>query len=179
MITLISGGSGSGKSAYAEEYIVAVARERTKYYLATMQAFDPESQAKIKRHQQLRSGKGFVTVEQPVDIHKAAQQMCAGERTALLECMSNLAANEMFSGGEPLAASAVAEKILREIRALAQEVSHLVIVSNNVFEDGVQYDETTMEYLRAMGNVNEGLAAMADEVIEVVVGIPVVIKKAV
>ena len=53
MITLITGGSGSGKSAYAEKYICRVSNEngyKEKYYIATMQVFDDEGQRKIDRH---------------------------------------------------------------------------------------------------------------------------------
>ena len=55
-------------------------------------------------------------------------------------------------------------------------MEELVIVTNNVFEDGRRYDAATMEYLKAMGLINQEIAAMADRVIEVVVGIPVRIK---
>ena len=60
--------------------------------------------------------------------------------------------------------------------AIKDTLDDLVIVTNNVFEDGIEYDDTTMEYIRAMGIVNQRIAAMADHVIEVVVGIPVVIR---
>ena len=53
MITLITGGSGSGKSAYAEKYICHVSNEKgykEEYYIATMQIFDDEGQRKIDRH---------------------------------------------------------------------------------------------------------------------------------
>ena len=50
------------------------------------------------------------------------------------------------------------------------------MVSNNVFEDGITYDETTTKYIRAMGKINQKLAALADRVVEVVEGIPVIIK---
>ena len=49
-------------------------------------------------------------------------------------------------------------------------------MTNNVFEDGVSYDESTMNYIKAMGIVNRGLAAMAECVVEVVAGIPVAVK---
>ena len=52
-----------------------------------------------------------------------------------------------------------------------------MIVSNNVFEDGIDYEESTRNYIRELGHVNAGLAAMADTVVEVVVGIPVFIKQ--
>ena len=176
MMALIIGGSGSGKSAYAESYIASLSAGKKKYYIATMQIYDAEGQKKIKRHRMLRSGKGFFTIEQPTDIGRAAEKMERGEKTALLECMSNLTANEMFQKEVPQTAEAVTKKIIKETAALNKEVTHLVVVSNNVFEDGISYDATTMEYVRAMGQINEKLAEMADEVIEVVVGIPLVVK---
>lgn len=175
MMTVIMGGSGSGKSAYAEEYLVRLARGSKKYYLATMQVFDKEEQAKIERHRRLRAGKEFVTIEQPTDIQKALERM--EKQTVLLECMSNLVANEMFSGEVPKRAEEVSAKIVQEIDLLRKGLKHLVIVTNNVFEDGNVYDETTMEYIQALGSINERLAAMADTVIEVVVGIPLTIKE--
>lgn len=178
MMTLVMGGSGSGKSAWAEAYTVSLSSGK-KYYLATMQVTDAESAGKAERHRRLRAGKGFVTIEQPRDIAQAAGRMTGEkreERTALLECMSNLTANEMFSGAVPAGAEQTAEKILREIDCLQRQLTHLIIVTNNVFEDGREYDETTMEYIRALGLVNEGLAARADTVAEVVVGIPLFLK---
>lgn len=176
MMTLIIGGSGSGKSAYAEDYTISLSEDRKKYYIATMQIFDEEGKRKVERHRMLRGGKGFSTIEQPVDIGKAAEKMEAEDRTALLECVSNLTANEMFSGEVPGTEEVITEKIVGGIAVLNRELTHLVIVSNNVFEDGNVYDKTTMAYIRAMGRINQKLAEMADEVVEVVVGIPIVIK---
>lgn len=174
-MTLIIGGSGSGKSAYAENYIASLSQEK-KYYIATMQAFDSESQRKIEHHRMLRSGKGFFTIEQALNIQDASGMMDTGEKTALLECISNLVANEMFAAEPSKEASVVTDDVIKGITILKKELSHLVVVSNNVFEDGQTYDETTMEYIRAMGQINQRLADLADEVIEVVVGIPVTIK---
>lgn len=176
MMTLIIGGSGSGKSVYAEDYMVSISEDRKKYYIATMQIYDEEGKRKMERHRMLRGGKGFSTIEQPVDIGKAAEKMEAEDRTALLECISNLTANEMFSGEAPETEEVIIEKIVGGIAVLYRELTHLVIVSNNVFEDGNVYDKTTMAYIRAMGRINQKLAEMADEVVEVVVGIPIVIK---
>lgn len=176
MITIIIGGSGSGKSEYAESYIMSVSEGKQKYYLATMQVYDAEGQKKINRHRNLRQGKGFLTIEQPVDIDMAVRQMEYGEKVVLLECMSNLVANEMFGGEASKKKNEVVEKIIREIHTLQENVTELVIVTNNVFEDGISYDDTTMEYLAAMGRINELLAKRADKVIEVVVGIPLIMK---
>lgn len=189
MITLVLGGSGSGKSAYAEHLLDG---KTNKYYIATMQVYDAEGEKKVARHRRLRAGKGFVTIEQPrdigeVDFSKRAQQAMeppdrAGQnvterpRCALLECMSNLVANEMFAENKIRLRDEVTAQILDGIEALNRQLEHLLIVTNNVFEDGISYEETTAEYIEAMGQVNERLAAMADTVIEVVAGIPVVWK---
>ena len=187
MITLITGGSGSGKSAYAEKYICHVSNEKgykEKYYIATMQVFDDEGQRKIDRHRRLRAGKGFITIEQPRDIQNAVSKLQTESslktgRSALLECMSNLVANEMFPpvDASGMQAAEAEKKALDDSENMKDyETAQSSRVSKKVFEDGVCYDESTMNYIKAMGIVNRGLAAMAEHVVEVVAGIPVAVK---
>ena len=193
MITLVTGGSGSGKSAYAESLLYSC--EGIRYYIATMQIYDAEGEKKVERHRKLRAGKGFLTIESPMNVGKIrfacaeeaeqAQYRQEAERkvqgssekkSALLECMSNLTANEMFTKDGMKSEEEVVEKIVSEIQTLSQKLDNLVIVTNNVFEDGVIYDAGTMEYLKALGRINAALARLADRVAEVVVGIPVELK---
>ncbi len=182
MITLVYGGSSSGKSEFAEN-LVCKSGCANKYYLATMKP-TPDTAERIKRHKKLREGKGFFTLEYERDIVKAVYEMeknkqertglkapFQSDRILLLECMSNLVANEMFREERILPADLCEEKILSDIQFLEEGVSSLVIVSNNVFEDGVSYDVGTKEYLRCLGGLNRTLAEMADKVYEVVVGI--------
>lgn len=196
MMVLVVGGSGSGKSSYAEKVTVSLAQESVKeitkpentslsdlelhtakkYYLATMQVFDDEGGKMVERHRNLRNGKGFFTIEQPVRISGALEKMEDGDRAVLLECISNLTANEMFSEKKAMTEIQVTENVIRDIKMLKEQTNHLVVVSNNVFEDGITYDETTTKYIRAMGKINQKLAALADRVVEVVEGIPVIIK---
>lgn len=208
MMYLIIGGSGSGKSAYAEELLFSLPDAGEKYYIATMQVYDEESRRRVQKHRKQREGKRFYTIEQPVHVSGALTQMDAGKKSAMLECVSNLVANEMFAKdiyaedmyaddlhvedmhtddsdvketglkkSKDCSAEAVADKIVDDIMKLHQPLQQLVIVSNNVFEDGVSYDEMTMEYIKTMGIVNQKLAAVADVVTEVVVGIPVMAKE--
>ncbi|MCI8894364.1 MAG: cobinamide kinase [Lachnospiraceae bacterium] len=177
MMILVTGGSGSGKSAYAEELAVSLTTAGgQRYYLATMQPFGEEGRRRIERHKKLREGKGFLTIEQPTAIHQALGQMEQEGGTALLECLSNLAANEMFGAGEPKSQQQVTDTIVQGVELLRAHTEHLVVVGNNVFEDGVEYDAATMAYIRAMGRIQQRLAAMADRVVEVVVGIPLSVK---
>ena len=175
MMVLVIGGSGSGKSAYAEELACTLTErdDTAKYYLAAMQVFDQEDERRVARHRALRKGKGFLTIEQPVRIEETLDRMKTGGRTVLLECISNLTANEMFPGIQTRGKEETAELILNGIDRLRRNTTHLVVVSNNVFEDGVIYDQSTTNYLYAMGKINRQLAAWADRVVEVVARIPV------
>ena len=179
MMILVIGGSGSGKSAYAEKTALRLAKEGNikKYYLATMRIFDSETQKKADKHRIFRRGKGFITIEQPINIGKASEKIEAKEAVALLECITNLTANEMFSKEPEISKAQVIAKITKDVERLSKKLTHLVIVSGNVFEDGIVYDSATVDYIRAMGIINQTLATMADEVVEVVVGIPVILKR--
>lgn len=181
-MVLVVGGSGSGKSAYAEELAVSLAqesvreREMKKYYVATMRVMDEEGQKKADRHRNLRKDKGFLTIEQPTGILGALEKMEPGDRTVLLECISNLTANEMFSEKNAKTDRQVTEDLVSAVKRCKEQITHFVVVSSNVFEDGITYHETTMAYLYAMGRINRKLATMADRVVEVTAGIPINIK---
>ena len=100
MITLVTGGCGSGKSEYAEN-LLAGSGCPCKWYVATMEVWGDEDRRKVERHRKQRAGKGFHTIERPRGL-EALRIPGSPEQTAvLLECVSNLAANEMF-GGETL-----------------------------------------------------------------------------
>ncbi|WP_040950379.1 bifunctional adenosylcobinamide kinase/adenosylcobinamide-phosphate guanylyltransferase [Gorillibacterium massiliense] len=177
MRVFIIGGVGNGKSVYAEKVVSALAAGQDNlYYVATMQIYDEESRRKVDRHLDVRAGKGFETIEQPANVAETLAHMKDGATTVLLECMTNLVANEMFSEAEMKPPLDVAAKIFEDICFLSERVDHLVIVSNNVFEDGIPYENGTRSYIEALGKVHEQIASWADVVTEVVVGIPVPIK---
>lgn len=180
MLVFITGGSGSGKSAYAENLVCRLSTEEKRYYLATMEAFGEEGRKRVEKHRKAREGKNFITIEQKRDLPEAVKKITKEaepkESVCLLECMSNLVANEMFQGEQPFSEKIVTEKILKDVEEFSTNLKHLVIVSNNVFEDGILYDEVTAGYNRALGQINQELTRRADVAVEVVVGIPVVWK---
>lgn len=169
MITLIIGGSGSGKSEFAEK--LAMEYRGKKYYIATMAVKDEESQKKVQRHRAMRSGKNFETVEAERNI--ALVNINGG--TVLLECMSNLVANEVFVDGG--GTENAYKSIINGINELAQKVENFIVVSNEIFSDGIIYDEETVKYISLLSKVNGYLSKRADEVIEVVFGIPIYHKR--
>ena len=113
MLVVVTGGSGSGKSAFAEDRVLSFGESR-RIYIATMQAF---------------------------------------------ECMSNLVANEMFreDGFHP----EVSEKITEGVRNLLSQAEHVVIVTNEIFSDGILYEGESEKYKEQLGQINCNLAEMA------------------
>lgn len=88
----------------------------------------------------------------------------------LVECMSNLLANECFGeAGKP-------DDIFDGCMKLYSGCRHLVIVTNEVFSDGCEYDAGTTDYIRRLGEINVRLSRAADAVVEVVYSIPVFLK---
>lgn len=178
MITLVIGGSGSGKSEYGELILQAIQGVDAKYYIATMIAFGEEGKKRVERHRKLRQGKGFITIEQTVDIIESTQAMECQDKevsscAAILECVSNLVANEMFREEGKKSEKDLDRTLGNELMALANCFQDFVIISNNVFEDGILYDEGTRKYQECLARLNQYLASAADRVVEVVAGIPI------
>lgn len=167
MLTLVIGGAASGKSEFAEGLVLASPCEK-RIYIATMQPMDDECRARIERHRLMRAEKRFETLERYTGL--AGAQVPSGS-VVLLECMSNLCANEMFGAGG--SGKNAEGEILRGVKSLASRCGELIVVSNEVFSGGSGYGADTLEYMHLLGNVNRGIAAMADRVCEVVCGIPV------
>ncbi len=169
MRTLVIGGGASGKSEYAEELFSGLAGK--KYYIATMMPYGADSLWRIEKHRQARRDRGFFTLEHYADIGG----LRLPERgSALLECLGNLTANELFSRG--LTEDEAFESILSGISSLALQCDDLVVVTNDVFSGGNRYDEGTLAYIRTLGRVNAAFAGRFEKVFEVVCGIPVAIK---
>lgn len=215
MLCVVTGGSGSGKSEYAERVAVhmfeALRRDGNVqedevseagescvqedeiseagescaqrdggagrlYYVATMKPYDEECYARIARHRRMRREKGFVTLECPCRIEEVKAD---GRDVFLLEDLSNLLANEQYlevgriKGKGEEARQQAAEAVLRPVFKLSRSAGGVVVVTNEIFSDGIAYEEETEEYRRLLGFLNTELAKAADSVVEVVCSIPV------
>ena len=170
MFLVITGGSGSGKSAYAEQCVLDFGPAE-RIYIATMYPFDEECDRRIKRHREMRRQKQFSTLECYTGLKTAD---IPEDSVVLLECMSNLTANEMYQEGG--AGGQTVEEILAGIRYLLKRVRHLVVVTNEIFSDGIDYDSETIRYQSYLGQINSEMGRMADQVTEVVYGIPITVK---
>ena len=167
MLILVTGGSASGKSAYAESLCLSAS---PRVYLACMQPFGAEGARRIERHRTMRKGKGFFTVERYTDLASLVLPPCA---CVLLEDLGNLAANEMFSSEPPRDPF---DAVIGGVDALQKQCDRLVVVTDEIGSDGMDYDPATTAYLAALGALNRALSARADAVVEVVAGIPIPLK---
>ena len=191
MMELVTGGSGSGKSAYAEEALCGPAsspdrgqgnetgtqQDGQRYYIATMPSWDKETEKKIAKHRAMRAGKGFCTLEWYTDFEERLERAdCPGMEGAdiLVECLSNLTANEMYMEGG--AGKNTADAVIRGILCLRDRCRNLVAVTNDVFSESAEDSPEMRIYKETLGRINCALAEAADRVTEVVCGIPCTVK---
>ena len=170
MNILVTGGSASGKSQYAEHAVSTFPGSRI--YIATMRPWDDECLRRIEKHRRQRAGLGFETVEHYGDLRDLHLPF---RGTVLLECMGNLTANVLY-GPEPSADPCAA--VTEGLRSLMDQCENLVVVTNEVFSDGLSYDESTTAYLSLLARLNGWMGQAFDAVTEVVCGIPLAVKGA-
>lgn len=181
MITVVSGNRNSGKSAYAEDLLSHT--DGGKYYLATMRIRTDDDKNRVEKHKASREGKGFITIEQDVAIVKAIDKIkwmesllggSEGEKSAVLECLPTLVANEMFlESGEVVPYKDVCNTVLFGIAFLKEYFNNIIIVTdeeaNISYYSGLneselaKYDNAESEYAEAMKDLNAAVKTYADE----------------
>lgn len=166
MLNLVIGAAASGKSEYAEDIVMSLSGE--KIYIATMEPFGAEAEERIARHRVLRAGKGFTTVERPRNLIGLTPE---ADWNVLIEDLPNLVANELFSpeGGG-------ADAVLSGVERICKTASNVTIVTGDIFSDGGTYDTGTQEYMEMLADLHTKIAEKADNVVEVICGIPCAVK---
>lgn len=164
-LTFVLGGAASGKSAYAEGLVTA--RPGPWTYVATAQAFDDEMRDKIARHRARRT-KGWHTVEAPLDLAGALKGVTQG--VVLIDCMTLWLTNHVLAERDLAAETASLQ------RALTDCTVPIVAVSNEVGQGIVPDNALGRQFREAQGRLNIALAARADRVVQVVAGLPNVLK---
>lgn len=175
-ILLILGGSKSGKSACAEgfaERLASLQRVPLVYAATMIAGSDPENLARIAKHRKQRAGKGYLDRECQTDVSEKLADIPQGS-VVLLDCLSNLCANEMFCGEVSVPdEDKLAERLSRELTELARRTSQLVLVGNDVFSDALAYDEGTLRWRRLLGRLQTLLGRRPETLcFEVSAGIP-------
>ena len=163
-LTLILGGARSGKSRHAEALVEAMPEPWT--YVATATVLDAEMAERVALHQARRDGR-WRTVEAPLDLADALQ---SAEGPVLLDCLTLWLTNAMLGERD------VAAEVERLERALAARTHPVVLVSNEVGLGIVPENSLARRFRDEQGRLNQRMAALADRVVLMVAGLPMVVK---
>jgi adenosylcobinamide kinase/adenosylcobinamide-phosphate guanylyltransferase len=166
-LTLILGGARSGKSRYAERLVEEAAASGT--YCATAEAGDAEMAARIAAHRARRSG-FWRTVEAPLAVAATIRAEATEDRPLLIDCLTLWLSNLMLAG-TPL------DQEFATLRmALRDAAGPIVLVANEVGLGLVPDTPLGRDFRDAAGRLNQEIAALADRVVFVAAGLPLVLK---
>lgn len=163
---MILGGAASGKSEYAERLTDAAGK--AKHYLATSQPLDDEMRAKVARHRARRDA-GWTTHEAPLELGPVLSALGA-DSICLLDCATFWLSNHMMADSDLAAAQ---DRLLSDITNCPAEV---IVVTNEVGQGIVPADALSRRFREAQGRLNIALAARAETVVQVVAGLPNLLK---
>ena len=168
-IVLVLGGARSGKSTYAQK--LAERWWPLPLYLATSETLDTEMAARVKLHQQQR-GPRWACAEEPLDVARVISGATPARDGVLLDCATLWLTNVFLKEGVP----AIQTRKQALVQALKTTSTGVIIVSNEVGMGIVPEYPMGRDFRDQQGWLNQDLAAVADVVIFVIAGIPLVIK---
>ena len=170
-LILITGGTRSGKSAFAQR--CAEAHARPLLYVATATIADNEMAVLIARHQQVR-GERWNLLEEPCDLCSRFPLAAAGQGAILLDCVTLWITNLLFAHNEEPAL--VLAEVRRLIACLASIDGPVYLVTNEVGGGIVPENRLARLFRDLAGEVNQELATAANSAWLVVAGLPLRLK---
>ncbi|HXZ31957.1 MAG TPA: bifunctional adenosylcobinamide kinase/adenosylcobinamide-phosphate guanylyltransferase [Terriglobales bacterium] len=166
-ITLVLGGARSGKSRFAQK----LAKEAPSVaFVATAKAVDAEMEDKIRRHQQERP-KHWHTLEEPLDLARILSEHVPQFDLLLVDCLTIFVANALEDGTE-----AANRRIGAFVEALPAAETSVVLVSNEVGSGVVPEYPSGRQFRDLLGDLNQRVAAVSDNVVLMIAGLPLVLK---
>jgi adenosylcobinamide kinase/adenosylcobinamide-phosphate guanylyltransferase len=176
MLTLILGGARSGKSKFAQR--IAASADRVTYIATANAGEDMEMAARIDRHRADRPS-SWQTVEEPLALAGAVELASKSSDAILVDCLTIWLSN-LFWTHQDSSPGHVEEAARNELRQIAETTvqCHVILVSNEVGSGTVPESALTRSFRDVQGLVNQYAAAVADEVILTVAGLPLYLKTA-
>jgi adenosylcobinamide kinase/adenosylcobinamide-phosphate guanylyltransferase len=164
-LTFVLGGARSGKSRYAEALITAL--PPPWIYVATGEALDAEMGERIAAHR-ARRGNGWTTLDAPRALAATLSQHATAP--VLVDCLTLWLSNLM------MADAAIEDEIERLVAALAKVPGPVVLVANEVGSGIVPDNALARRFRDLQGGLNQRIAAVADRVVLMVAGLPLILK---
>jgi adenosylcobinamide kinase/adenosylcobinamide-phosphate guanylyltransferase len=165
---LVLGGARSGKSRYAERLVEGAAIRGT--YCATAEAGDSEMAERIAAHR-ARRGPFWRTVEAPLALAAAIAAHAEPDRPILVDCLTLWLSNLLLAGKQADEEAGVLCSALRKAAGM------VVLVSNEVGMGLVPETPLGRRFRDAAGRLNQDVAALADHVVFVAAGLPLILKE--
>lgn len=176
-IILVTGGARSGKSSYALQRAESVSTRRL--FVATCPKIDSEMSERVRRHQQERDGRGWVTIESETDLAAIFTNQVAGYEVVLIDCLTLWINNVLFSAegqGMGIDDQRIGTLCQEWLEAAAHFSGTVICVTNEVGLGIVPDNTLARKYRDLVGTCNQTVGKAADEVILVTCGIPLHIK---
>ena len=170
-ITLVTGGTRSGKSAFALDLALRGYSNRT--FIATALALDREMRDRIAAHRRERADR-FRTLEEPVELARAFSHLPGDGGVALVDCLTVWLGNlyHHFSGEE----TKVRERIEEFLIAMDAAPCDLILVTNEVGWGIVPENPLARSFRDMAGTLNRKAAEKAAHVYLICMGIPLTLK---
>jgi adenosylcobinamide kinase / adenosylcobinamide-phosphate guanylyltransferase len=169
-VTLVLGGVRSGKSRYAQQL---AEQSRRVVFVATAKISDDEMRAKIEQHREERP-KEWLTVEEPLELPRVLAEHELECEVMVVDCLTIFAANLMEIEGEN--DSAIEGRVEALCGALQAAQCAVVLVSNEVGSGVVPAYPLGRKYRDLLGEINQRVARVADDVVLMVAGLPLALK---
>ena len=166
-IILVTGGSRSGKSSYAEK--LALSLSKTPVYIATARIWDEEFCQRVLHHQE-RRGNEWTNIEEEKELSR--HQLMG--RVILIDCVTLWSTNFFFDLHSDVNNSL--ESIKAEFDKFTMQNATFIFVTNEIGMGGVSENEVQRKFTDLQGWVNQYIAQKADQVVLMVSGIPMKIK---
>jgi adenosylcobinamide kinase/adenosylcobinamide-phosphate guanylyltransferase len=169
-VTLVLGGVRSGKSRYAQQL---AGQSRHVVFVATAKISDEEMRAKIERHREDRP-KEWLTVEEPLNLPAVLAKHEHESDVVLVDCLTVYTANLLEAEGEDRDAF---ERNVQTLCDALQVVNCRVIMVSNEVGSGVHpVSSLGRRYRDLLGEMNQRVASIADDVVLMVAGLPLALK---
>lgn len=169
-LIFVIGGARSGKSKFAEQYMLehSPITERPYLYFATSRILDDEMKQRVTHHRNRRRPNDWKTIEAPIELPQKLSTTIA--RPALIDCLTLWLSNLLIENYDRRAMFTSLTQSLIHRRAMT------IVISNEVGCGIVPDNKIARQFRDEAGLLNQHVAKIASKVFLVTAGLPLRLK---